>query len=102
LEVVVQAIVAVSKLWEFVLDQWRSRLESMRSQSTPGPFLRPVRVTITIPYNAYQALIERSNDQGRSLSNLAAYLIETSLQALPSNEHHQSRGDGLDFFQRHG
>jgi len=74
----------------------------MRSQSPPGPFLRPVRVTITIPYNAYQALIERSNHQGRSLSNLAAYLIETSLQALHPNQHHQSRADGLDAFQRHG
>ncbi len=57
----------------------------MRSQSTPGPFLRPVRVTITIPYNAYQSLIERSNEQGRSLSNLAAYLLETSLQAIHSS-----------------
>ncbi len=73
----------------------------MRSQSTPGPFLRPVRVTITIPYNAYQSLIERSNQQGRSLSNLAAYLLETSLQAFPSHEHHQSRSDAMDGFQRH-
>ncbi len=72
----------------------------MRSQSTPGPFLRPVRVTITIPYNAYQALIERSNHQGRSLSNLAAYLLETSLQALQPNEHHQNRSEGTDVFQR--
>ncbi|MBW4529568.1 MAG: hypothetical protein KME02_02660 [Aphanothece saxicola GSE-SYN-MK-01-06B] len=72
----------------------------MRSQSTPGPFLRPVRVTITIPYNAYQALIERSNHQGRSLSNLAAYLIETSLQALHPHEHLQSRSETTDVFQR--
>jgi hypothetical protein len=72
----------------------------MRSQSTPGPFLRPVRVTITIPYNAYQALIERSNHQGRSLSNLAAYLIETSLQAFPPHEHHQGRSEAMDTFQR--
>ncbi|WP_216908593.1 hypothetical protein [Synechococcus sp. CCY 0621] len=72
----------------------------MRSQSTPGPFLRPVRVTITIPYNAYQSLVERSNHQGRSLSNLAAYLLETSLEALQPNEHQQSRSEGMDVFQR--
>jgi hypothetical protein len=72
----------------------------MRSQSTPGPFLRPVRVTITIPYNAYQALIERSNHQGRSLSNLAAYLIENSLQAFAPQEHHQGRSEAMDNFQR--
>jgi hypothetical protein len=73
----------------------------MRSQSTPGPFLRPVRVTITIPYNAYQSLIERSNQQGRSLSNLAAYLLETSLQAFPPHEHQQNRSEAMDGFQRH-
>ena len=71
----------MSRHGETGLDLWGSRHEPMRSQSTPGPFLRPVRVTITIPYNAYQSLIERSNQQGRSLSNLAAYLLETSLQA---------------------
>lgn len=52
----------------------------MRNHSEHAPFLRPVRVTITIPYNAYQALVERSNVQGRSLSNLAAYLLESALQ----------------------
>lgn len=72
----------------------------MRSPSTPGPFLRPVRVTITIPYNAYKSLIERSNQQGRSLSNLAAYLLETSLQALHPHEHQQSRSEVMDGFQR--
>lgn len=72
----------------------------MRSQSTPGPFLRPVRVTITIPYNAYQALIERSNHQGRSLSNLAAYLIETSLQAIQPHEHQQSHSETMEGLQR--
>ncbi len=72
----------------------------MRSHSTPGPFLRPVRVTITIPYNAYQSLIERSNQQGRSLSNLAAYLLETSLQAFHPNENYQSRSEAMDGFQR--
>ncbi|MEB3199706.1 MAG: hypothetical protein VKK62_04145 [Synechococcaceae cyanobacterium] len=69
----------------------------MISHATPGPFLRPVRVTITIPYNAYQALVERSNTQGRSLSNLAAYLLESSLQAIEPREiptHRAATGDG--------
>ncbi|WP_254963156.1 MULTISPECIES: ribbon-helix-helix domain-containing protein [unclassified Cyanobium] len=59
-----------------------------------------MRVTITIPYNAYQALIERSNHQGRSLSNLAAYLLETSLQAIHPVEYSQSRTEAIDGFQR--
>lgn len=85
---------------EFGLYLLGSSYEPMLSQSTPGPFLRPVRVTITIPYNAYQALIERSNHQGRSLSNLAAYLLETSLQALHPVEQGQNRSDVMDGFQR--
>lgn len=72
----------------------------MRNHSEPGPFLRPVRVTITIPYNAYQALVERSNIQGRSLSNLAAYLLESALQTMPHREHGQGRPEPADAYRR--
>lgn len=72
----------------------------MRSHSENGPFLRPVRVTITVPYNAYQALVERSNVQGRSLSNLAAYLLESALQTGHQREPSQSRTESADAFRR--
>jgi CopG-like RHH_1 or ribbon-helix-helix domain, RHH_5 len=72
----------------------------MRSHSEPGPFLRPVRVTITVPYNAYQALVERSNVQGRSLSNLAAYLLESALQSGPASEHNQGRTESAEAYRR--
>ena len=42
-------------------------------------FRSPRRITITLPYNAFVSLTERSDLEGRSLSNLAAYLIESSL-----------------------
>lgn len=42
-------------------------------------FRSPRRITITLPYNAFSSLQERSDQEGRSLSNLAAYLIESSL-----------------------
>jgi hypothetical protein len=45
----------------------------------PSVFRKPVRITITLPHNIYQHLKVRSDDEGRSLSNLAAYLIEKSL-----------------------
>ncbi|MFN6353059.1 MAG: ribbon-helix-helix domain-containing protein [Cyanobacteriota bacterium] len=45
----------------------------------PTVFRKPVRVTITLPHNTYLHLKNRSDEEGRSLSNLAAYLIETSL-----------------------
>lgn len=37
----------------------------------------PKRISITIPYGTYQKLLGRSDQEGRSLSNLAAFLLET-------------------------
>jgi hypothetical protein len=39
------------------------------------------RLTITLPGGVFEKLVIRSNDEGRSISNLAAYLIETSLES---------------------
>lgn len=39
------------------------------------------RLTITLPGGVFEKLVVRSNDEGRSISNLAAYLIETSLES---------------------
>jgi hypothetical protein len=39
----------------------------------------PHRITITIPQATHEQLLERSDEQGRSLSNLAAFLLERSL-----------------------
>ena len=40
----------------------------------------PQRITITINWALYQQLLDRSEYEGRSLSNLAAHLLETSCQ----------------------
>ena len=40
---------------------------------------RPQRLTITVSHAVATHLIEQSNDQGRSMSNLAAYLLERAL-----------------------
>jgi hypothetical protein len=37
---------------------------------------RPQRITITVPWQLYQRLIDISDAQGRSLSNLACYWLE--------------------------
>lgn len=37
------------------------------------------RISITVPYSILQALILRSNEEGRSVSNLSAFLLEQSL-----------------------
>jgi hypothetical protein len=42
-------------------------------------FRKPVRITVTINHATYQELENRSTQEGRSISNLAAYLLEVSL-----------------------
>ena len=37
------------------------------------------RITITLNYATYKALEDRSSEEGRSISNLASYLLERSL-----------------------
>jgi hypothetical protein len=37
------------------------------------------RLTITVAQSTLEALVERSSLEGRSISNLAAYLLESSL-----------------------
>jgi len=52
-----------------------SALKSLRSRS-------PKRLSITIPYTVFGSLEQRSAEEGRSLSNLAAFLLEQSLHPL--------------------
>jgi hypothetical protein len=39
----------------------------------------PTRVTITVPYRVFMALRDRADREGRSTSNLAAFLLERTL-----------------------
>ena len=40
------------------------------------------RLTITVAHSTLEALVARSSDEGRSISNLAAYLLESSLEQV--------------------
>jgi hypothetical protein len=54
----------------------------------------PKRVTITLPYQVFMALVARADREGRSTSNLAAFLLESSLavpQVKPADR--RLRGD---------
>ena len=44
---------------------------------------RPKRITITVNHSLYTKLLERSSSEGRSISNLASYLLERELEATP-------------------
>ena len=49
---------------------------ALRSNSA---FRSSQRLTITVAQSTLDSLVERSGLEGRSLSNLAAYLLESSL-----------------------
>lgn len=40
---------------------------------------KPKRISITLPFHVWNTLVEDSDIQGRSVSNLAAYVIELGL-----------------------
>jgi len=41
---------------------------------------RPKRITITVNHSLYKKLVERSSSEGRSISNLASFLLERELE----------------------
>jgi len=54
-------------------------MSSPNAKSSPT-FRSPRRITITLPQQTYERLQQRSDDEGRSLSNLSAFLLEMALQ----------------------
>ena len=63
----------------------QERLLQARNQASPSLVLasrKPQRVTITVPWSTYQTLIKESDEQGRSLSNMAAYWLERQADAM--------------------
>ena len=41
---------------------------------------QPKRISITLSYNVHEALLTRSEEEGRSVSNLCAFLLEDALR----------------------
>lgn len=52
---------------------------------------KPHRVSLTLPDSAFQELIALSNAQGRSLSNLAAFLLEVGLERCRQEQRRDQR-----------
>lgn len=50
----------------------------------------PVRISITLPYMTHKALDDRATFEGRSLSNLCAFLLQTTLED-PTTQPNQDR-----------
>ena len=45
-------------------------------------FRKPQRISITVNHQLYQKLVASSDLQGRSISNLAAFLLENALETI--------------------
>jgi hypothetical protein len=56
---------------------------------------QPRRISITLSYHIHEALLNRSEEEGRSVSNLCAFLLEEALRARPTFLQFQvPNGDG--------
>ena len=55
----------------------------------PVAFRKPRRLTITVSHHVFESLVQFSDQQGRSLSNYAAFLLETGLQQITREAHPQ-------------
>lgn len=53
-----------------------------------GASRSPKRICITVPYGTYQRLLDRSDKEGRSLSNLAGFLLESAVDAHSEGKDH--------------
>ena len=40
------------------------------------------RISVTIPFTVYSFIVEQSSEQGRSISNLIAYLLERQVDRI--------------------
>jgi hypothetical protein len=57
------------------------------STNHPRPLMRkPRRITVTVPDHIYWILSERSSREGRSISNLSAYLLERAVGSDQQSE----------------
>jgi hypothetical protein len=51
-----------------------------RTQGSEHIIRSPKRISITIPHSMYQKIVERSIQEGRSLSNLASFILERGIE----------------------
>jgi hypothetical protein len=55
--------------------------QASASATLPLHKRNPQRITITVNWALYTHLLQRSDHEGRSLSNLAAHLLESSARS---------------------
>ena len=55
---------------------------------------QPKRISITLSYHVHEALLTRSEEEGRSVSNLCAFLLEDALRDQQRSLISQPGGNG--------
>ncbi|MEN9387642.1 MAG: hypothetical protein RLZZ137_1572 [Cyanobacteriota bacterium] len=55
---------------------------------------QPKRISITLSYHVHEALLTRSEEEGRSVSNLCAFLLEDALRDPQRSLVPQAAGNG--------
>ena len=55
---------------------------SLAISAMPVLFRKPQRISITVSHHLYELLMQCSDLQGRSVSNLAAFLLESALDGV--------------------
>ena len=62
---------------------------------------QPRRISITLSYHVHEVLLNRSEEEGRSVSNLCAFLLEEALLGIAQPRHERpALTAGLDGHSR--
>jgi hypothetical protein len=52
----------------------------MHHSAIDSHFRAPKRLSVTLPHATYEQLVQQSGWEGRSISNLAAFLLENAIK----------------------
>ena len=53
----------------------------MHHSAIDSHFRAPKRLSVTLPHATYEQLVQKSGWEGRSISNLAAFLLENAIKS---------------------
>lgn len=59
-----------------------SHTSPMNQLAVDVHFRTPKRLSVTLPLATYEQLVQKSGWEGRSISNLAAFLLESALNPM--------------------
>ena len=61
---------------------------AMNTHQRHNRFRAPQRISITLSYHVVEALVDRSQLEGRSVGNLSAFLLESAINQREQGQTH--------------